>query len=92
MKTEKLIEIAKKCGIGTCHKECPYKCENAFDGIVFCMEDLIKELTNKLEMAVSDINKNCGNCMYKSSDYRQLPCSVCEALEFSKWEWQGDAK
>lgn len=87
MKTNKLIEIARNCFDRTS------KCENC---ILHTEQDctvmLINELADKLEMAVSDINKNCGNCMYKSNDYRQLPCSVCEALEFSKWEWQGDAE
>ena len=86
MKTEKLIEIANDCYNGICGEECPFYNSNE------CREDFIKQLTDKLEKAISDINKNCGNCMYKSSDYRQPPCSMCEAMEFDKWEWRGNAE
>lgn len=88
MKATELIKMARKCGERStdCERDCK------FFNCYYCTTELAKELANKLEMAVSDISKNCGNCIHKSNDYRQLPCSICEALEFSKWEWQGDAE
>ena len=50
MKRTELIEIAKNCGTGDCHPACPYKQDEwDIDSVMYCMEDLIKELADELE-------------------------------------------
>lgn len=94
MTRKELIEIAKNCGAGDCHPACPYK-EGEWDleSVMYCMEDLISALADKLEMALADVPHNCGTCLHAGKKLRDIPCSVCLTGDYQKeWQWKGDAE
>ena len=85
MKTAELIQIARKCGQRTTDcKNCP------LDGKEDCRQYLFKELADKLEMAVEDLNKqqSCETCRD-----REMPAKEhtrCWKCGLRHWRWRGD--
>lgn len=87
MTTKKLIEIADDCYNGICGEECPFYNSNE------CREDFIRQLADKLEMALADVPHNCGTCLHAGKKLRDVPCSVCLIDAYRKeWQWKGDAE
>ena len=81
MNTKELIEIAKQCGTGVCHFDCPYHKE-------FCMESLMTELASRLEKRIpkkvySGCCPVCGRDGYDEYG-RKNYCSGCgQTLDWS---------
>ena len=53
MNRKELIEIAKRCGAGSCHYPCQFRVRDwqSKEEYMTCMEDLIKALAGELEKA-----------------------------------------
>jgi len=95
MERNKLIEIARSCGKGDCHPDCPYRIPEGKDIVdpLFCMEDLMTAVTGQFEKAMADIEyaKSCYTCLHNGKSYKEPPCSLCTPLEFDEWQWKGDS-
>ena len=82
MNIEKLIETAEKCGDRT--TDCN-KCE--FQNKENCVDELNKELLNRLKIAIDDLSRQCSTCMYYEKTSREMPCAICYNKD--KWIWKG---
>ena len=90
MTTEKLIEIAKKCS----HKNhCPLDCPYLLSMMSGCEDELLAEVTDKLEKAYAALKSDCDcrHCEYYD---------ICEqggddipiCTDGNLWECAGDSK
>lgn len=88
MTTEELIKVAKKCS----HKNhCPLDCPYLLSMMSGCEDELLAEVTDRLEKAYTDLKEQgyCSTCKYSDICSGGGDADTgCNGSD--KWEWEGD--